>query len=64
MVCSAVILYKYNFLMILSHTVNSVCIRSFSGPYFPAFGLNAEIYSENPHIQSEWGKKNKDQKNF
>ena len=50
--------------MILSHTVNSVCIRSFSGPYFPAFGLNAEIYSENPHIQSEWGKKNKDQKNF
>ena len=28
-------------------------IRSFSGPYFPAFGLNTEIYEVNLHIQFE-----------
>ena len=28
-------------------------IRSFSGPYFPVFGLNTERYSESLHIQSE-----------
>ena len=27
------------------HCVKSVRIRSYSGPYFLAFGLNAEIYS-------------------
>ena len=27
------------------HCVKSVQIRSFSGPYFPVFGLNTEIYS-------------------
>ena len=27
------------------HCVKSVCIRSFSDPYFPAFGLNMERYS-------------------
>ena len=27
------------------HCVKSVHIRSYSGPYFPAFGLNAERYS-------------------
>ena len=26
------------------HCVRSVHIRSFTGPYFPAFGLNTEIY--------------------
>ena len=26
------------------HCVKSVCIRGFSGPYFPAFGLNMERY--------------------
>ena len=26
------------------HCVKSVCIRSFSSPYFPAFGVNAERY--------------------
>ena len=42
--------------------VKSVRIRSFSGPYFPAFGLNTEIYSvwteygEILRIQSECGK--------
>ena len=33
------------------HCVKSVQIRSFSGPYFPAFGLNTEGVS--PSIQSE-----------
>ena len=28
----------------------------FSGPYFPAFGLNTEIYGVNLRIQSECGK--------
>ena len=28
----------------------------FSGPYFPAFGLNAEIYQVNLRIQSEYRK--------
>ena len=28
-----------------SHYVKSVRIRRFSGPYFPAFRLNTEIYS-------------------
>ena len=29
---------------IVSHCVKSVQMRSFSGPYFPAFGLNTEKY--------------------
>ena len=28
----------------------------FSGPYFPVFGLNTEIYGVNLHIQSEYRK--------
>ena len=31
------------------HCVKSVRIRIFSGPYFPAFGLNGEIRSISPH---------------
>ena len=27
------------------HCVKSVCIQSYSRPYFPAFGLNTERYS-------------------
>ena len=34
----------------------SVQIRSFSGPYFPALGLNTERLSVSLRIQSEWGK--------
>ena len=30
----------------IKHCVKSVRIRRFSGPYFPAFGLNMGIYSE------------------
>ena len=29
------------------HYVKSVRIRSFSGPYFPAFGLNFPVFSPN-----------------
>ena len=39
-----------------SHCVKSVRIRSHSGPYFPAFGLNAKRYSVSLLIQSEYGK--------
>ena len=36
-----------------NHCVKSVGIRSFSGPYFPAFGLNMERYGVSVHIQAE-----------
>ena len=36
--------------------MESVQIRSFSGPYFPVFGLNMEIYFVNFRIQSKYGK--------
>ena len=36
--------------------MKSVRIRSYSGPYIPVFGLNAERYSVSLRIQSEWGK--------
>ena len=35
------------------HCVKSVRFRSYSGPYFPAFGLNTERYRESIHIQFE-----------
>ena len=38
------------------HYVKGVRIRSFSGPYFPAFGLNTERYSVSFRIQSEYRK--------
>ena len=38
------------------HCVKSVRIRSCSGPYFPAFGLNTGRYSISLRIQSECGK--------
>ena len=31
-------------------SMKSVRIRSFSGPYFPTFGLNMERYSEYGHF--------------
>ena len=37
----------------VSHSVKSVRIRSYSGPYFPAFGLNTEGYSVSLRIQSK-----------
>ena len=46
-----------------SSFVKSVRIPSFSGPYFPAFGLNMEPYGVSLRIQFEC-RKNVDQKNF
>ena len=40
----------------LEHCVKSVLIRSFSGLYFPTFGLHTERYSVSLRIQSECGK--------
>ena len=37
----------------ISHCVKSVRIRSYSGPYFPAFELNTERYGVSLRIQSE-----------
>ena len=37
----------------IMHCMKSVRIRSFSGPYFPAFGLNTDRYSVSLRIQSE-----------
>ena len=39
-----------------SHCVKSVRIRSYSGLYFPAIGLNTERYSVPLRIQSKCGK--------
>ena len=39
-----------------NHCVKSVQIQVFSGPYFPLFGPNVEIYSVNLRIQSEYRK--------
>ena len=38
------------------HCEKIVRIRSFSGPYFPTFGLNTESYSVSLRSQSECGK--------
>ena len=38
------------------HCVKSVCIRSYSGPHFPAIGMNTERYFVSLRIQSECGK--------
>ena len=46
--CNAVVIHK--------QCVKSVCIRSFSGSYFPTFGLNTERYGAYLRIESECGK--------
>ena len=38
------------------HYLKGVRILSLSGPHFPAFGANTEIYGVNLRIQSECGK--------
>ena len=38
------------------YCVKRVRVRSFSGPYFPAFGLNTEIHSVSLRIHSKYGK--------
>ena len=39
-----------------SHRVKRVRIRSYSGPHFPAFGLNTERYRVSLGIQFKCGK--------
>ena len=39
--------------MRIMHRVKSVHIRSYSSPFFPAFGLNTERYGVSLRIQSE-----------
>ena len=44
--------YEYRFRVFfihlhIIHCLESACIRSFSGHYFPAFGLNTETYRVN-----------------
>ena len=45
-------------LCILSNTLREKCpnMEFFSGPYFPAFGLNTDRYRVSLRIQSEYGK--------
>ena len=50
------VIIHQTFLKATIFTVWSVRIQSFSGPHFPALGLNTEIYRVNLHIQSECGK--------
>ena len=38
------------------HCLKSIQIWSFSGPYFPVFGLNTDIYRVNLRIQSKYRK--------
>ena len=45
-----------------NRSIKSVHIQSYSGPYFPAFGLNTERYGVSLCIPSEHGK-NADQNN-
>ena len=40
----------------VNHCVESVRVRSYFGPHFPAFGLNTERYELSLRIQSECGK--------
>ena len=46
-------IWYYNY---KEHCVTCVRIRSFSGPYFPAFRLDTKRYSVSFRIQSKWGK--------
>ena len=48
---------EYDMLILLLSLRKSVRIRSYSCPYFPAFGLNMERYSASLLIQSKCGKK-------
>ena len=53
---------KWNIFFSEVHCVKNVCIRSFSGPYFPSFDLNTERYrirentdQKNSENQGEYG---------
>ena len=50
--------FRYNIKIVRGNMncVKNVRIRSFSGPYFPSFGLNTERYRVSLRIQSKCGK--------
>ena len=48
-------IYMYYIYNVHIHCLKSVYIRSYSGPYFPAFGLNTERYGVSFRIQSKCG---------
>ena len=54
--CNAIQIWKVKEIIIEMHCVKTVRIPSYSGPHFPAFGLNTERYSVSPRIQSECGR--------
>ena len=49
-------LYLINLFQLIIHCVKGVRIRSYSGQYFLAFGLNTDGYFVSFRIQSEFGK--------
>ena len=49
--------YSHQLRVSICHCVKSVRIRSFSGRYFPAIGLNTERYGVSLRIQSKYGDK-------
>ena len=46
----------YFYFLQYSHCLRRVRIRSYSGLYFPSFGLNTEKYIVSLRIQAEYGK--------
>ena len=46
------------------HGVESVYIRRFSGPYFPAFGLNTERYGYSVRMLENTGQKHSEYGHF
>ena len=51
-----IIFFVFRYQELSIHYVKSVRIHSYSGPYFPAFGLNMDRYRLSLRIQSECGK--------
>ena len=49
-------LVKKNKVKTIHHCAKYVRIRSFSGPHFPAFGLNTKIYRVILRVQDKFGK--------
>ena len=58
--CNAFLIWHLSTPFVINHVawhcVKRICIRSYSGPNFPEFGLNTERYSVSLRIQSECGK--------
>ena len=46
------------------HCVKSVCIRSYSGPHFPAFGLNTERYRVSLRMRENADQNNSEYRHF